>query len=157
MMHGKVGILLLAALAYMTETVLLPSMMAVEPQGQSCQAAGMKKTPGCCHRSKEAAGKCDPAAMTDVTKCCKTVAGNAKKEGDHNRKCDPRDCNNTANCINCPLCFSATLTPSLETGIPSILCKPNYPALPAAPISGYYSKCWKPPNPGPSSQDRILI
>ena len=168
-MHVKVCILLLAFLVYMTETVLLPSMMAAEPAGQSLRTSHMKKAAGCCHRADPAGkligsglageyhgsiGKYDrPAGRCDER--MGRSDGPMDKYNEPAGKCNTRDCNNAANCINCPLCFSATLVSSCDAGALSLLAELDYPAIPAAPVSDYYSQSWKPPDGGPFSKDRI--
>jgi hypothetical protein len=145
-MKGKVGILLFAALIYMMDLVLLPSIMDAGPAGSSCQAAAVK-APGCCHHGKTAAKGRNPSPVCGkiATGKCAAPAG---KPGEPCGKNNPRDCNNSANCINCPLCFSATMAAPYHAGTPPRLCKRAYPVLPATPVTDYYSRCWKPPDAG---------
>jgi hypothetical protein len=184
-MKGKVGILLFAALIYLMDLVLLPSVMQTGPAANTCQAANAcraasscqaaaVKAPGCCHHGKTAAQGRNPSPVCGKMATGKSgsptdksgfplgksgsTAGKSSepcgrwepcgRSGEPCGKNNPRDCNNSANCINCPLCFSATMAVPYHAGALPLLCKRAYPTLPATPVTDYYGRCWKPPDAG---------
>jgi hypothetical protein len=103
-MKWPVYILLMATLAYISETVRLPFQLSVQ-----------QETPDCCH-----------------------------KDTSHDKKggC----CNPTANCTNCPLCYTAELTVTYASKEQFTCIIQHYPECQEQPLTDYTASTWKPPN-----------
>jgi len=118
-MKWPVYILLMAALTYIGETIQLPFHL-LEQQ----QAAAASTT---CHMEK---GQQCPFE-------------HAKKPSKHDSKgC----CNPTADCSNCPLCYTAELSSAYTSAGSSSTVKQHYPEIPGQPLTDYTASSWKPPD-----------
>ena len=139
-------ILLLAALAYWTETVRVPLTMTAKTE-----------KPMCCKMSGHA--KCGAAASAESGKSIKSgfpAGGNAGRNGAAKGTACP-DCNNTANCLNCPLCYMATPPVSYHAGILYSAITSDYAAMPAGTPTDYCSPSWKPPDAGSFAYGPFII
>jgi hypothetical protein len=115
-MKGAVYILLMAALIYVGETIRMPFQLAEE-----------QKTATCCHQGKE-------------QECPYSHPG--KQSQNNKNGC----CNPTANCSNCPLCYTAEVSATYTSaGISTDITK-HYPESPGQPLTDYSASTWKPPN-----------
>src|ERR1700744_6263772 len=80
------------------------------------------------------------ARMAEKLPCCKEM----KQEG---KKCNPEGSwNNTANCSDCPLCYTATPAAHSTETVPYILYSTRYPITAAGMTAGYHTPSWKPPD-----------
>ncbi|MBN9384010.1 MAG: hypothetical protein J0H74_24875 [Chitinophagaceae bacterium] len=117
-MKWAVYILLMAALIYVGETIRMPFQLAEQ------QKIAMR-----CHQGKEQ--ECPYRHQNGSSK------GNDGKNG---------NCNPTANCSNCPLCYTAELsTTYTSAGISTTITK-HYPEIPDQQLPDYTASAWKPPN-----------
>jgi len=120
-MKWPVYILLIATLTYIGETIQLPFHL-LEQQ----QAAAASTT---CHMEKG--------------QQCPYEHEHSKNTSAHECKgC----CNPTANCTNCPLCYTAEVTASYTSAGVSPTVKQHYPEIPGQPLTDYAASTWKPPN-----------
>jgi len=127
-MKWPVYILLLAALTYAGETIRLPFQLAEQQAQQERQATA---TDQCCHRGKEKEQECPYR----------------HKDGQHQNNNNKNGCcNTTANCSNCPLCYTAELSSIFTSAcLPTVITK-NYPDIPGQHLTDYTPSTWKPPN-----------
>lgn len=135
-------ILLLAALAYWTETVRVPMTMTAKSE-----------KPMCCKMSGHDA--CKAAASGGPVKSIKAglpARGNGAAKGS---PC--QDCNNTANCLNCPLCYMATPPVSYHAGILYPAFTSDYAAMLAGTPTDYSFPSWKPPDAGSFTYGPFII
>lgn len=135
-MKGQVYILLLASLVFISETILVPSKMVMGRQGLACCLAMDMKSP--CSHCGHSAGSPDRSAK----------GSNGRNEGSNSRNEGGSGCNNTANCTNCPLCYTATFLPFYHSSTLYVTGKPDYPVIPGKRVAGYYTRSWKPPDAG---------
>src|SRR5580692_6925208 len=156
-MKGQVYILLLAALVYISETILVSSRMVMVQQGSLCCALPTGVETACNH--------CDHATGSSH-KGCPGAGHHDRSAGHHDRSTGHHDrsarndnrgngrseggsgCNNTANCANCPLCYTATLSPSYHPAKIYATERPAYPVVPGKRVMGYHPPSWKPPDTG---------
>lgn len=115
-MKWAVYILLMAALIYVGETIRMPFQLAEQ-----------QKTATCCHQGKE-----QECPYQHQNKSSKDNKGGCR--------------NPTANCSNCPLCYTAELsTTYTSAGISTAITK-HYPEIPGQQLLDYTASAWKPPN-----------
>jgi hypothetical protein len=120
-MKWSVYILLMAALIYVGETIRLPFRWAE-------QQARQQATKQCCHQGE--------------TQECPHRHNDRSSHNDNKNGC----CNTTANCSNCPLCYTAELAAAYTSaGITAIITK-SYPEIPERHLTEYTASTWKPPN-----------
>ena len=119
-MKWPVYILLIAVLAYVGETIRVPFQLALQIQQQKTE---------CCHQSKE-------------QECPYMHPGRSARDKDTKNNC----CNPTANCTNCPLCYTAELAAIYTTKNISSDITQHYPEIPGQPLADYTPSAWKPPN-----------
>ena len=115
-MKWPVYILLMAALSYVGETVRLPYKLLQQ-----------QETTTCCHQGKEV--ECPYMHPEKMPKDNKSGS-----------------CNPTANCTNCPLCYTAELTATYTSAGISATIARYYPEIPGRQLPGYTASTWKPPN-----------
>ena len=117
-MKGAVYILLLVTLAYLGESIRIPYYLVEQARLAVASTCPMAKGQQCPYKHS---GKSD---THDMKGCC----------------------NPAANCINCPLCYTAELASSYtSSGCPGLIGK-GYAETPARPLADYAASSWKPPN-----------
>lgn len=117
-MKGAVYILLLVTLAYLGESIRIPYYLVEQARLAAASACPMEKGQQCPYQHP---GR---SSSHDMKGCCNPIA----------------------NCINCPLCYTAELAASYtSSGCPGFIGK-GYPETPAQPLADYAASSWKPPN-----------
>jgi len=116
-MKWPVYILLIAALIYVGETIRVPFQLTAQQQASD----------RCCHQGKE--------------KDCPYNHPGKSSEGDKDGCC-----NTTANCTNCPLCYTAELAAIYTSADVAATITKHYPDIPGQQLPDYTASAWKPPN-----------
>jgi hypothetical protein len=135
-------------MAYLTETVRVPAQIAVKAVKSTC--CKKRQVPVCGH--VPAAEKSDGGKKSSCNR--RTMGKNA---GEKNEPCSNQDCNNTAGCINCPMCYIATAPAAYHTGIlyPSLVA--DYATMSAGRPTDYACLSWKPPDAGSFTYGPFII
>lgn len=120
-MKVAVSILLLVTLVYLGESVRMPYYLVEQARMAAANTCPMEKGQQCPYMKHP--GKSSPH---DMKGCC--------------------NCNPTANCSNCPLCYTAELASSYTSMGCSSLIRQGYPEMPNKPLADYTASSWKPPN-----------
>jgi hypothetical protein len=123
-MKWPVYILLMAALTYLGETIQLPSYLLHQQQAAAATCK-MEKGQQCPYEHSAKAATHDGKSSAHDSKGC----------------CDP-----TANCSNCPLCYTAELTSTYTSARFSTSIRQHYPEIPGQPLTDYAASSWKPPD-----------
>jgi hypothetical protein len=141
-MRAQAYILLLASLVYTMETIQLPAKIAM---AQDQPASAGLPLPTALSVSTRV-----PAVTGMSGRCCRSMKKDACHKTAHaptpKGKCPTRDCGDTANCSNCPLCYLATLTAIYLPEPLYLLYTADFPGMPTGAISDYYCQSWKPPD-----------
>ncbi|MDO6435324.1 hypothetical protein Q4E93_32205 [Flavitalea sp. BT771] len=119
-MKWHVHILLMTALTYIGETIQLPFHLLEQQQAATASTTCHMKGQQCPYEH-EHSGK--PSAH-DGKGCC----------------------NPTANCTNCPLCYTAEVTATYTSAGLSATVRHPYREIPGQPLTDYAASTWKPPN-----------
>jgi len=120
-MKWPVYILLMASLTYFGETIRLPFHLLEQQQAATAvSTCNMEKGQQCPYEHEQSKNK----STHDCKGCC----------------------NPTANCTNCPLCYTAELTATYTSAGVSTSVKQHYPEIPGQALTDYAASSWKPPN-----------
>lgn len=135
-MKWSVYILLMAALTYVGETIQLPSWLLRQQQEAAASTCQMKDGQQCPYMHSE-------GSAAPVNAAAPANASSHKSSSAHDCKgC----CNPTANCTNCPLCYTAELTSTYTSDGFSTSVRQHYPVIAGKPLTDYTASSWKPPD-----------